>query len=71
MWTLSSIVVFDGPVNFLLFKYIIWCNQVYIGDFMFHRLRAGNVIFNYKYYNNTMQKTEGSPSLPPSHDCNM
>jgi len=22
------------------------------------RLRAGNVIFNYKYYNNTMQKTE-------------
>jgi hypothetical protein len=26
----------------------------------FHRLRAGNVLFNFKYYNNTMQKTEGS-----------
>lgn len=23
------------------------------------RLRAGNVIFNYRYYNNRLQKTEG------------
>lgn len=23
------------------------------------RLRAGNVIFNYRYYNNTLQRTEG------------
>lgn len=29
-------------------------------DFMLLvRLRTGNVIFNYRYYNNTLQKTEG------------
>ncbi|XP_058091379.1 uncharacterized protein LOC131237565 [Magnolia sinica] len=29
------------------------------------QMRTRNVIFNYRYYNNTRQKTEGSPSLLP------
>ncbi|XBI23192.1 hypothetical protein VPH35_051789 [Triticum aestivum] len=33
------------------------------------RLRAGNVIFNSKYYNNTMQKTEGSRLLKHLGSC--
>ncbi|CAA6674967.1 unnamed protein product [Spirodela intermedia] len=33
------------------------------------RLRAGNVIFNYRYYNNTLQKTEGRSSSLKIFSC--
>lgn len=45
----------SGDKLFLLVK----VNVDYLSPFQFSRLRAGNVIFNYRYYNNKLQRTEG------------
>lgn len=54
-----TVVPIINSFNRYLFNIQILANAITCWAAFTFRLRSGNVIFNYKYYNNMLQRTEG------------
>lgn len=55
----SCIIIWSLVCRWIFFflKWYVWASN--FAWFVFSRLRTGNVIFHYRYYNNKLQRTEG------------